>query len=89
VTLATGEIIPNTAIDFGLYFQNSDGTPTGALAWSDLFNVVRDVAGVTKIDPGNLGFTLNGKRDDVPLSAVKFPTDGGLTFIDVETGDVL
>jgi hypothetical protein len=86
IQLDTGEWVQNPAIDFGYYFQRSDGVPTGTLAWSDAFNVVRDVAQVTKVDAGNAGFTLNGVRDDLAISPVKFPISGGLTLVDAESG---
>lgn len=89
ITLATGEVVTNMALDFGYYFQRSDGTPTGSIAWSDLFNVVRDVDGITRIDPGTSGFALNGERKDVAISPVAWPIDGGLTLIDADTGQVL
>lgn len=82
----TGALIPNPDLNFGFYFQNSEGEPTGFLAWSDLFNVIHDVQGITKVDASINGFLLNGERDDVPLDAFDFPVKGTLTLIDVDTG---
>jgi hypothetical protein len=89
VTLNTGEVVANDRVDFGFYFQDGDGQPVGSLAWSDLHNVVRDVPGITRIAAGPTGFTLNGVRDDLAISPVAFPVDGGFTLVDVETGEVL
>jgi hypothetical protein len=82
----TGSLIRNPALNFGFYFQDSTGAPTGSLAWSDLFNAVRDVQGITKVDAGLAGFLLNGARGDVAMDAFDFPRLGAFTLIDAETG---
>lgn len=89
IQTATDEWVPNPSVDFGLYYANSDGTPTGYLAWSDPLEAILGVPGITKVDAGGLGFTLNGVRADVPIHPVHFPVDGGFTLIDVETGEQL
>lgn len=76
---------PNTSINFGYYFQDADGNPTGRFAWSDVHNAVRDTSGVGRIDPGPTGFTLNGLRADVLLSAIQFPRLGTVTLVDGDT----
>lgn len=76
---------PNTSINFGYYFQDQNGAPTGRFAWSDVHNAVRDVAGVGRTDPGPTGFTLNGLRADVLLSAIQFPRLGTVTLVDGAT----
>lgn len=76
-------------IDFGYYVRNPDGTE-GSIAWSDVFNVVRDAgatAGIRKIDSGATGFLLNGAREDVAIGARQFPTLGTVTLIDAATND--
>lgn len=75
-------LIPNPRLNFGFYLQDIDGTPTGSFAFSDLYNAVRDAAGVLKIDAGPGGFLLNGARDDVPLALHEFPKLGTVTLID-------
>ena len=83
VTLADGT--PNPNVDFGVNIKDSLGIPTPELAWSDVFNAVRDVAGVRKIGDGAGDFTLNGSRADVPLLPSEFPTLGVVSIIDGDT----
>ena len=77
--LASGAENPN--VDFGFNYKDADGNPAGEVAWSDLFNIVRDTEGVRKIDAGASGFLLNGTRDDATIPIWKFPTLGGVTII--------
>ena len=70
---------PNGQIDFGI---NIEG---GALAWSDVFNVARDTAGVRKIVAGD--FQLNGVSADVNLTAREFPIMGDVVVVDASTGE--
>jgi hypothetical protein len=77
---ATGELVVNDAINFGYY-------ASGALAYSDAYNVVRDAAGVKKIDAGPTGLLLNGERDDVLLSTAQFPRKGTVTLVNGATGE--
>lgn len=77
---------PNPDINFGFYFQDEDGVPTGELAWSDVFNAVRDAAGVRKVDEGSAGLLLNGIRSDVTIQMQEFPQLGTVTIIDGSTG---
>ena len=72
---------PNQRIDFGV------NLPDRAIAWSDVFNAVRDVAGVRKIDPGDL--QLEGLVDDVTLSVREFPTLGSVTVVNAATGETV
>jgi len=69
----------NPSIDFGFYLD-------GALAWSDIFNAVRDTPGVRKIDDGYSAFTLNGQDDDVDVLPQQFPILGTVTLVDAKTG---
>jgi len=68
---------PNPLIDFGFGGNNE-------VAWSDLFNAVRDAAGVRKVTPGS--FKLNGAEASVGLLAREFPIMGTLTLINAATG---
>jgi hypothetical protein len=76
----------NENINFGYYFQDQNGDPSGALDWSTMFDVVRDVSGLRKIDPGAIGFLLNGARNDLALTAIQFPVLGDISFRDGSTG---
>ncbi len=80
---------PNPRINFGYYFQDVDGIPTGEFAWSDIQNVVRDTSGVRKVDAGASGFLLNGARADVLLGVREFPRLGEITLRDGDTGLLL
>lgn len=77
----------NALINFGYYYQDEDGTPTGELPWDDVRNAIRDAAGVRKLDPGPTGLLLNGLEADVVISSIQFPRLGTLTLIDGATGD--
>ena len=76
---------PNDDINFGYYFKDKNGIPTGRFAWSDVHNVVRDTAGVGRVDPGPTGFTLNGLRADVLLLPIQFPRLGTVTLTNGDT----
>jgi phage-related baseplate assembly protein len=80
---------PNTEIDFGYFFQDVNGQPTGELAWSDVFDVVRDVAGVLKVDPGSSGLLLNSARADLTIEPIQFPVLGTVAIVDGATGNSL
>lgn len=80
---------PNPTMNFGYYFQDQDGNPTGTIDWSSVFDVVRDTVGVRKVDPGATGFLLNGVRNDLALSAIQFPRLGTLALRDGATGNLL
>jgi hypothetical protein len=84
IVLADGA--PNPNIDFGFYYQDADGVPTGELSWSDVHNAIRDAAGVRKIDDGDAGLRLNGARSDVSIDMQQFPQLGLVTVIDGSTG---
>jgi hypothetical protein len=76
----------NPAIDFGYNYKDSTGDPAGELSWSDVFNTIRDTAGVRKVDQG---MTLNGAVDDVPLPNWQFPALGTVTLYNGDTGGTL
>jgi hypothetical protein len=72
----------NPSINFGYYLED-------ALAWSDVFNAVRDTTGVRKIDDGLANLTLNGATDDLVVPPEKFPVLGTVTIVDAVTGIAL
>lgn len=80
-----GDGTPNPLVNFGYYYQDQSGAPTGKLPWSTVFNVVRDTPGVSKVDAGPTGFLLNGLRADAPLPAIQFPRLGQVTLVNGET----
>jgi hypothetical protein len=87
ITLPDGT--PNVAIDFGFNLRNADGIPTGELAWSDIFDVVRDTPGVRKMGDRPEDFTLNGRHADVRLGIKEFPVLGSVVLVDGDSGRIL
>ena len=79
----------NENIDFGGNIRDADGNVISELALSDIFNVVRDVAGVRKVGSGLSDFLLNDARDDVALGTFEFPVLGTVTLRDGDTGATL
>lgn len=77
--IKTDDGLDNAAIAFGYYMD-------GALAWSDVFNAIRDTTGVRKIDDGLANLTLNGVAEDVVVPPEQFPILGTVTIIDAATG---
>jgi hypothetical protein len=77
---------PNPNVDFGWNIKDANDDPTGEVAFSDVFNVVRDVAGVRKIGAGPADFLLNGASDDVTLGSREFPVLGAVVVTNGETG---
>jgi hypothetical protein len=82
--LASGA--PNPNIDFGWNYKDADGNPAGEIAWSDVFDVIRDVATVRKVDQGML---LNGAVNSVSIANWEFPALGTLVVRDGNTGNAL
>ena len=76
--------VPNTNVDFGGKVLDNEGNVSPELAFSDVHNAVRDVAGVRKVVAGQ--FLLNGSAADVTLTTREFPTLGTVTLIDDATG---
>jgi hypothetical protein len=76
----------NELIDFGYNYKDADGLPAGEIAWSDVFNVIRDRPGVRKLDQS---LKLNGAVDDVSISNWEFPALGTVTIINGDTGTAL
>jgi len=80
---------PNPLVDFGFNIKDADGNPVGEIAWSDVFNVIRDTAGVRKIGDRTGDLKLNGLPADVKLRIKEFPLLGNVTLIDGDTGALL
>jgi len=78
--------LANGNIDFGANLKNAQGTIVGEMAWSDVFNAVRDITGVRKIDEGQNGFLLNGLRRSPTLSPIQFPRLLSVTLVNADTG---
>ncbi len=87
VLLADGT--QNLAIDFGANIKDSAGVIVAELAWSDIFNAVRDAVGVRAVDPGPVGLLLNGLRQSVVIGSLKFPKLGTVVVLDAATGSTL
>ncbi len=82
--LADGTKNPN--VDFGYNYKDIDGDPAGEIAWSDVFNVIRDTTGIRKVDQG---MSLEGAVDDVTIPNWQFPSLGSVTLINGDTGEVM
>jgi hypothetical protein len=77
---------PNPLVDFGFNIKDADGNAVSEIAWSDVFNVIRDTTGVRKVGDGQGGLRLNGRSEDVELRMNEFPVLGAITLIDGDTG---
>jgi hypothetical protein len=71
----------NDQIDFGFNYRDADGNLDNRLAWSDIFNAVRDATGVRSVD--NDTFI---PVDDVVVPTNAFPVLGTITIINDATG---
>ncbi len=88
VTLADGT--PNTNVNFGYAVRDAQGDTRAELAYSDLFNVIRDTPGVRKLGDHSGDLLLNGLPADVKLRIYEFPVLGpNIVLVDGETGLVL
>lgn len=79
----------NTNVDFGANIKDSNGNIVAQLAFSDIFNVVRDTTGVRKVGATDPDFLINGVHDDVTLLAREFPQLGTVVIVDGDTGTAL
>lgn len=79
----------NERIDFGFNIKDADGFPSGEIPFSDVFNVVRDTAGIRKIGDGLSDFLLNLVRGDVTILNREFPKLGTVTLRDGDTGQLI
>ena len=80
---------PNPLVDFGFNIKDAEGNAVGEIAWSDLFNVIRDTPGVRKMGDARLDLTLNGLPADVKLNVREFPVLGTVTLRNGDTGELL
>ena len=80
---------PNPLVDFGFNIKDADGNPVGEIAWSDVFNVIRDTDGVRKIGDRQGDLKLNSLPADIRLGIKEFPVLGTVTLIDGDTGGLL
>jgi len=80
---------PNPLVDFGFNVKDAEGNPVGEIAWSDVFNVIRDTPGLRKMGDSRLDLTLNGLPTDVVLNLREFPVLGSVTLRNGETGELL
>ena len=80
---------PNPLVDFGFNLKDAEGNFAGEIAWSDVFNVIRDTPGVRKMGDARLDLTLNGLPSDVKLKVREFPVLGAVKLVDGDTGELL
>jgi hypothetical protein len=80
---------PNPSVDFGFNLKDAEGNPVGEIAWSDVFNIVRDTTGVRKMGDSRLDLTLNSLPADVRLNVREFPVLGTVTLRNGDTGELL
>ncbi len=80
---------PNPDIDFGFNVRDVEGNPAGEIAWSDVFNVIRDTDGVRKLGDGPYDLKLNGLPADVKLGVQEFPVLRTVTLYDGDSGVIL
>nr|HRC63269.1 t4-like baseplate wedge [Dehalococcoidia bacterium] len=73
----------------GFNIKDAEGNPVGEIAWSDLFNVIRDTPGVRKMGDARLDLTLNGLPADVRLNVREFPVLRTVTLVNGDTGELL
>jgi hypothetical protein len=71
----------NTQVDFGFNYRDVDDALDNELAWSDIFNAVRDATGVRAVDPDTFL-----PLDDVTIPVNAFPILGTITLINDATG---
>ncbi len=81
--------IPNPLVDFGFNIKDADGNPVGEIAWSDVFNVIRDTEGVRKIGDRHGDLKLNGLPVDIKFGIKEFPRLGNVTLTGGDTGGLL
>jgi hypothetical protein len=72
----------NPQIDFGFNLG-------GSLAYSDIYNLIRDISGVRKIDDRPAALQLNESSRDVRLETYQFPTLGSITLLNGVTDALL
>jgi hypothetical protein len=80
--LDTSDGSKNENIGFGYQIDNE-------IAYSDLYNVIRDTTGVRKLDDKPGALTLNGEAADLEIEPYQFPILGTVTLLNAATGSVL
>jgi predicted phage baseplate assembly protein len=80
---------PNRDVDFGFYVRDAEGNPAAEVAWSDVFDVIRDTEGVRKLGDGPYDLKLNGLNTDVKLHTREFPVLRQVVLLDGASGEVL
>jgi hypothetical protein len=80
---------PNPLVDFGFNVRDGEGNPAGEIAWSDVFNVIRDTEGVRKMGDGPFDLKLNGLAGDVKIAKKEFPLLRRVTLSNGDTGELL
>lgn len=89
ITAADGDsVISNPLVSYGFEYKDADDVATGLLPWSDIFNVIRDLPQVRKVDASD-GLLLDSLRADADIGTLKFPTKGTVVVIDGDTGAIL
>lgn len=79
-------LVPNPLINFGYYMALAANSTTAGLAYSDMYNVVRDSSGVQRILGTADGFLVNGSHADALVNLWEFPALGTVTLIHGITG---
>jgi hypothetical protein len=87
--ITNGDGTPNALVDFGFNVRDADGNPAGEVAWSDVFDVVRDTDGVRKLGDGPYDLTLNGLPAGVKLGLKDFPVLRNVVLVDGDHGGLL
>lgn len=81
MAVALADRTPNPDIGFGFEFTDENGDPDPFLAFSDIFNAVRDASGVRKVDRDTFL-----PAADVALTLNEFPVVGTVTILNATTG---
>jgi len=63
------------------------GARVSVVAWSDVFNTIRDTSGVKRIEPGDL--KLNENVANVVLDLREFPQLGDVVVRDASDGTIV
>lgn len=75
-------------IDFGYRLLDNDGDPDYLLAWSDIFNAIRDAEGVREITYDSSNLLLNAMHQSVTLQPREFPRLTTIAVYDMDNGGV-